>query len=53
MIDDVSGDLNKYFFKLGQHFAGVGEYKMAEKFYLDGSMHRQAIEMYNNAGKNF
>ena len=50
MIDDDNGELNKYYYKLGQHFAGVGEYKMAERFYLDGSMHRQAIEMYNSAG---
>ena len=50
VIDDDNGELNKYHYKLGQHFAGVGEYKMAERFYLDGSMHRQAIEMYNSAG---
>ncbi len=23
---------------------------MAEKFYMDGNMHKQAIEMYNQAG---
>ena len=50
VIDDDNGELNKYHYKLGQHFAGAGEYKMAERFYLDGSMHRQAIEMYNSAG---
>jgi intraflagellar transport protein 172 len=50
VIDDSSGDLNKYYFKLGQHFTSVRDYKMAEKFYLEGNMHKQAIEMYNAAG---
>ncbi len=50
VIDDNSNELNKYYFKLGQHFASVREYKMAEKFYMDGNMQKQAIEMYNQAG---
>ena len=28
MIDDDNGDLNKYYFKLGQHYAGLKEYKV-------------------------
>ena len=50
VIDDSSGELNKYYFHLGQHFASVKEYRMAEKFYSDGGMHKHAIEMYNGAG---
>ena len=50
VIDDSSGDLNKYYFKLGQHYAGLREYKMAEKFYLSGNLYKHAIEMYNSAG---
>ena len=50
VIDDSSGDLNKYYFQLGQHFASVREYRMAEKFYLEGGQHKNAIEMYNGAG---
>ena len=43
---DDSGDLNKYFFQLGQHLASVREYKAAESFYLQGNMHKQAIGNY-------
>ena len=50
VIDDSSGELNKYYYHLGQHFASVKEYRMAEKFYSDGGMHKHAIEMYNGAG---
>ena len=50
VIDDDSGELNKYYFKLGQHYAGLREYKMAEKFYLSGNLYKHAIEMYNTAG---
>ena len=51
MVEDKSGELNKYYYKLGQHYAGLGEYKMAEKFFLAGSLQKHAIEMYNSAGK--
>ena len=50
VVDDSSGDLNKYYFKLAQHYAGLREYKMAEKFYLSGNFKKHAIEMYNSAG---
>ena len=50
VIDDNSGDLNKYYFKLGQHYSGLREYKMAEKFYMSGNLYKHAIEMYNTAG---
>ena len=51
VVDDTSGDLNKYYFKLGQHFSGLREYKMAEKFFMAGNFKKHAIEMYNSAGK--
>ncbi len=50
VIDDQSGDLNKHYFQLGQHFASTREFQLAERFYLEGNMHKQAIEMYNSAG---
>ena len=50
VIDDTTGELNEYYLKLGQHYASVREYKMAENFYMQGNNHKQAIEMYNNAG---
>jgi intraflagellar transport protein 172 len=51
VVEDKSGELNKYYFKLGQHYAGLAEYKMAEKFFLAGGLQKHAIEMYNSAGK--
>ena len=50
VIDNSNDELNKYYFKLGQHYASVKEYKMAEKFYMQGNTHKTAIEMYNTAG---
>ena len=50
VIDDTTGELNEYYLKLGQHYASVREYKMAETFYMQGNNHKQAIEMYNSAG---
>ncbi|XP_071746269.1 intraflagellar transport protein 172 homolog [Lepeophtheirus salmonis] len=52
VIDDgESGELNKYYFKLGGHYASIKEYKMAETFYLKGGMEKIAIEMYNSVAK--
>ena len=51
VVEDDSGELNKYYFKLGQHYASLREYKMAEKFFLSGNFKKHAIEMYNSAGK--
>ena len=50
VVDDNTGELNKYYFKLGQHFSSMREFKMAEKFYLTGNFKKHAIDMYNNAG---
>ena len=51
VVNDNSGELNKYYFKLGQHYASLREYKMAENFFLSGNFKKHAIEMYNSAGK--
>ena len=50
VIEDDSGELNKYYYKLGSHYASVKEYGMAQKFYMQGNMPRKAIEMYNEVG---
>ena len=42
VIDDSSGELNKYYYKLGQHFVSLQDYKAAEKFYMKANMHKQA-----------
>jgi hypothetical protein len=49
VIDDPSS-LGKYYGKLAEHFASIGDLQSAEKFYLDAGLHKEAIEMYNNAG---
>jgi hypothetical protein len=41
VIDDSSGELNKYYYKLGQHFVSLQDYKAAEKFYMRANMHKQ------------
>ena len=50
VIDDDNGELNRYYYKLGQHFASIKEYSMAQKFYMQGNMPKKAIEMYNEVG---
>ena len=50
VIDDDSGELNKYYYKLGQHYESIREHGMAQRFYMQGNMPKQAIEMYNKAG---
>ncbi len=34
MIDDDTGELNKYCLKLGQHYESIKEYPMAHRFYM-------------------
>ena len=50
VVEDDSGELNKYYHKLGQHYETAKEYEMAQRFYMQANMAKQAIEMYNNAG---
>ena len=50
MIDDETGELNKYYYKLGQHYASIKEYAQAQKFYMAGKAPKKAIEMYIEAG---
>ncbi|XP_037068847.1 intraflagellar transport protein 172 homolog [Pollicipes pollicipes] len=44
-------DISPYLLKLGGHFAQIGDHATAEKLFMDGGMFKEAIEMYNNAGK--
>ncbi|XP_043216719.1 intraflagellar transport protein 172 homolog isoform X2 [Amphibalanus amphitrite] len=44
-------DISPYLLKLGNHFAQIGDHATAEKLFMDGGMFKEAIEMYNNAGK--
>lgn len=41
----------KYFAELGQHFASNKEYSTAERLYIQAGMYKEAIDMYNQAGK--
>ncbi len=34
VIDDDTGELNKYYLKIGQHYESVREYHMAQRFYM-------------------
>ncbi len=51
VIDDDTGELHKYYLKLGQHYESLGEFSMAQRFYMQADSAKKAIEMYNNAGK--
>lgn len=53
MIDDSSGELNKYYYKLGQHFASSQDYKAAEKFYMRANMHKQVDPVDDLASNTF
>ncbi|XP_022255684.1 intraflagellar transport protein 172 homolog [Limulus polyphemus] len=50
VIDDPSA-VAGYYHKLAQHFASTGEYEVAEHFFVEAGMMKEAVEMYNNAGK--
>jgi intraflagellar transport protein 172 len=41
----------KYYAQLGQHFASNQEYSTAERLYIQAGMFKEAIDMYNQAGK--
>ncbi|KAK3767076.1 hypothetical protein RRG08_017951 [Elysia crispata] len=40
-----------YYKKIADHYASVGEYEAAEKFYVEAGCTREAVDMYNKAGK--
>ncbi|XP_070378558.1 intraflagellar transport protein 172 homolog [Dermacentor albipictus] len=50
VIDDTP-ELNRYQSKLAQHFHSTGDLEMAEHFYVEAGKIKEAIEMYNTAGK--
>ena len=37
--------------QLGDYYAHTGDHKLAEKFYLQGRLFNEAIQMYNEAGE--
>jgi hypothetical protein len=43
--------VTKYYAQLGQHFASNQEYSTAEHLYIKAGMYKEAISMYNEAGK--
>jgi hypothetical protein len=40
-----------YYEKIADHFSGVQEFDVAEKYYLKSNNPRACIEMFNRAGK--
>ena len=42
---------SKYYVKIARHFASIGEYEMAERYFIEADATKEAIDMYNNAGK--
>ncbi|XP_071116630.1 intraflagellar transport protein 172 homolog isoform X1 [Haliotis cracherodii] len=41
---------SRYYKKIADHYASVGEYETAERFYVEASCTREAVDMYNQAG---
>ncbi|XP_074640366.1 intraflagellar transport protein 172 homolog [Tubulanus polymorphus] len=41
----------KYYRKIASHYASVGEYERAERYYIACDCTREAIDMYNSAGR--
>lgn len=48
VIDDVDS-VYKYYETLANHFASTKDYATAEKLFITAGMHREAVDMYNNA----
>ncbi|XP_060552918.1 intraflagellar transport protein 172 homolog [Ruditapes philippinarum] len=42
---------SKYYKKIADHYASVGEYETAEKLYVEAGCTREVVDMYNQAGK--
>jgi hypothetical protein len=50
-VFDDPQTVSKYYAELGQHFASNQEYATAERLYIQAGMYKEAIDMYNQAGK--
>jgi hypothetical protein len=50
-VFDDPQTVSKYYAQLGQHFASTQEYATAEHLYIQAGMYKEAINMYNQAGK--
>ncbi|CAD5234656.1 unnamed protein product [Bursaphelenchus xylophilus] len=52
VVEALDKENNKqYYEKLARHFEANGQFDKAERFYLDADMMREAVEMYNKAGR--
>ncbi|KRT79958.1 Anaphase-promoting complex subunit 3 protein, partial [Oryctes borbonicus] len=50
VIDD-SDSVRNFYKILGNHYASVKEYNIAENMYIKANMFKEAVEMYNQAGQ--
>lgn len=41
---------SRYYKRIGDHYASIGEYEKAQKFYVETGCTREAVDMYNKAG---
>ncbi|WAR22903.1 IF172-like protein [Mya arenaria] len=42
---------SKYYKKIADHYASIGEYEKAERLYVEAGCTREVVEMYTQAGK--
>lgn len=42
---------SRYYKKIADHYASIGEYEMAEKLYVEAGCTSETVDMYNTAGK--
>lgn len=50
-VVDRSQQTSKYYLKIARHYASIAEYETAERFFIEAEATKEAIDMYNNAGK--
>ncbi|XP_022904124.2 intraflagellar transport protein 172 homolog [Onthophagus taurus] len=50
VIDDIDS-VKEYYKTLGQHYASIKEYNIAEKMFIKAEMYKEAVSMYNEAGQ--
>ncbi len=51
VIDDDTGELNKYYLKIGQHYESVREYHMAQRFYMQVSGENKFLDKKTYRGE--
>uniref|UniRef100_A0A914XG62 Anaphase-promoting complex subunit 4-like WD40 domain-containing protein n=1 Tax=Plectus sambesii TaxID=2011161 RepID=A0A914XG62_9BILA len=50
-VVDNSDLAKEYYGKIAEHYASIKEYDRAERFYIEAGMNKEAVAMYNRAGK--